>query len=226
MWQIQYRFPTSRNWSTEYLDANSSTGVFRNGPHLGYLTLSAAYEGLQRTHYWDRHSNTRASRDYAIRIVNTETDEVGYQEDGLATSFGNIPLIVEAQPTPTHKEENAKNMIKAAIQRDKGKLMLVIHAKDFHDTLDSIGCSYTNEMYDNRPAASVSIASSRFEMSTECLLKREYPAKFDLSGIFSTPPRNEQLKQLCESAYQAGRKILDHYQPIDISIEIQKKIVK
>lgn len=118
-------------------------------------------------------------------------------------------------------------MIKTNITREAGKLMLVINAKDFHETLDSLGVSHQDGMYQHRPASNGSVVEGRrFEISTECLLKRQYPAKFELTGIWSTPPTHANLTALCASALPAARKILDHYQPIDISIEIQKKIVR
>jgi hypothetical protein len=117
-------------------------------------------------------------------------------------------------------------MISTKITREAGKLMLVINAKDFHDTLDSLGVAHDGTMYLHRPTAETAVANRRFEISTDCLLKRQYPAKFELSGVWSTPPTNANLTALCGSALPAARKILDHYQPIDISIEIQKKIVR
>lgn len=118
-------------------------------------------------------------------------------------------------------------MIKARITRPQGRLTLEIDAKEFHETLDAIGVRHEDGMYQDRPDTGYAIADgARYVMSTNCLLKREYPAKFDLTGIWSNPPRFENLKVLCESAYAQARKILDHYQPIDISIEIQKKVVK
>lgn len=122
-------------------------------------------------------------------------------------------------------------MINVSIKREKGQLMLFVDAKDFHEELDAIGCSYTNDsdgvgVYDHAPPVVAIVADSRFQMSTNCLLRREYPAKFSLAGLWANIPTNAQLTALCESAYAAGRKILDHYQPIDISIEIQKKLVK
>lgn len=131
------------------------------------------------------------------------------------------PIVVSEKD-----KTQGQKMINVGIKREAGKLMLVVDAKEFHEELDKIGCVHSGGMYINRPASNIAVASSRFEMSTECLLKREYPAKFDLSGIWSSIPTSGQLNQLCESAYAAGRKILDHYQPIDICITIQKKIIK
>jgi hypothetical protein len=101
-------------------------------------------------------------------------------------------------------------MISTKITREAGKLMLVINAKDFHDTLDSLGVAHDGTMYLHRPTAETAVANRRFE----------------ISGVWSTPPTNANLTALCGSALPAARKILDHYQPIDISIEIQKKIVR
>lgn len=130
----------------------------------------------------------------------------------------------ELSPEP---EGERKEVITARITRPNGRLTLEINAKDFHDILDSIGVRHDGTKYLDTPATDYAVVDgARFIMSTNCLLKREYPAKFDMSGIWVNPPKFESLKAVCESAYAQARKILDHYQPIDISIDIQKKIVK
>lgn len=135
-----------------------------------------------------------------------------------------------ADPEPEYIDDpnvEKKDMIKAKITREAGKLVLVIDAKEFHDTLDTIGVLHDGSKYLNGPATTEVVADVRnHTMSTSCLLKREYPAKFDLSGLWTAPPRFDHLKAICDSAYTQARKILDHYQPIDICIEIQKKVVK
>ena len=144
-------------------------------------------------------------------------------------------------------------MIKVGIDRVAGKLCLLVNAKEFHEQLDEIGCTYLNNRYNDRPASASTIATNTHLMSTEVLLLRDYKeveivkrkkavvegeksevtvvkmpvtACIDLSAVWSNPPSFEQLKKLCNSANDAARKILEHYQPIDICVEIHKKIVK
>lgn len=144
-----------------------------------------------------------------------------------------------------------KKMIKVGIRRLGGKLTLLVNARDFHTELDKIGVTHDGVRYNDRPSCSYSVASNSFTMSPEVLLRRDYKdvevteagrddkdnpvtvkkmvpvtASYDLSGVWTTPPSFEQLKKLCNSANDVARKILEHYQPIDISVEIHKKVVK
>ena len=144
-------------------------------------------------------------------------------------------------------------MIKVGCRRIGGKLHLLVNAKEFHDELDKIGVAHNTVEYLDQPATASQVATSAFQLSPRVLLRRDYrdvevvemkaadaPDKpltkevvkmpitgmFDLSGVFAAPPSIEQLKKLCNSAYDTARKILEHYQPIDISVEIQKKLIK
>jgi hypothetical protein len=143
-----------------------------------------------------------------------------------------------------------RHMINVNVRRVGGKMMLLVNAKDFHDELDKIGVAHSETEYLDRPAASTSVADTSFRMSTDVLLKRDYkevevvdvkmvdgkPVKetkkipvtcaADLTRVFSVPPTFEQLKKLSNSAQEAARRILDHYVPIDICVEIQKKLIK
>ncbi len=119
-------------------------------------------------------------------------------------------------------------MVKLQIKREGGRLYMFVNAKGLHETLDAIGVPVDsgNNMYKDRPVAGYTVSSSAFTLSTETLLKKEYPAKFDLSAVFSSqPPSLANLSKLRDSGYEQCRKILEHYQPIDISLDIQKKIV-
>jgi hypothetical protein len=130
-------------------------------------------------------------------------------------------VITEA-PTPTPTQ-----LIKLAIKRNKSdsRLMLTIDAKPLHDILDSIGCTADSSgSYRDRPSADFRIVNNN-RLSTELFLKRVYPYEVNLTGIFSTPPTVARLREICETALDAVRKILDHYQPIDISYTIHKRIV-
>jgi len=118
------------------------------------------------------------------------------------------------------------SMVKVNITRPGGRLTLSVDAKALHDTLDSIGCKVDGNTYKDRPQSRAAVVSSDYKLSPNVLLRREYPATYDLTDCFTSPPTFTQLKKMCESAYEATRLILDHYQPIDISVEIHKKAIK
>lgn len=195
-----------------------------------------------------------SNRDYQVRCIDYATGHV----------FFFLPAGVGAARFPDNEEvvwnvPNAHNrpltgdfrhMIKVGIRRIGGKLTLLVNAKEFHDQLDEMGCTFTGNRYNDRPAAANTIASSGHVMSTEMLLLRDYKeidvverrktdtgfenvtvkvpvtATADLGTVWSNPPSFDNLKKLCNSANDAARKILEHYQPIDIEIEIHKKVVK
>lgn len=128
--------------------------------------------------------------------------------------------------TPIQPTNESPTMINLNLKREDGRLVLYVNAKELHDDLDAIGVSYTGDRYNNQPAASHSIADARtMTLSSNVLLTRKYPHKVDLTGVFVNPPSYANLKKLCESAHDQTRKILEHYQPIDISVEIHKKLV-
>lgn len=192
----------------------------------GFETAQEAYRNAVYVRHYAADRVGPRARNFSWRIVH-EDGTVAFFAPGSHDNEPGFDLLASFTPqTNTESEEGKISMIKTGIVREAGKLMLVVNAKEFHDELDKIGCTYTGDKYDHRPLANTGVCNNRFEMSTECLLVRQYPAKFDLSGVWTTPPSINQLKTLCASAEAAGRKILDHYQPIDISIEIQKKILK
>lgn len=123
-------------------------------------------------------------------------------------------------------EHTPDSLCRLAIRRDpsNSRLTLIVDAKPLHDLLDKMGVQVESgsEMYANRPAARFGVASGDFALSTEVLLRRRYPAEFNLSQVWTTPPTIKQLRTLGESAHNAIRKVLEHYRPIDISFSIIK----
>lgn len=193
-----------------------------------YLTAEAAIEQITGDHYtrnWRgyRHGNMLL----ALRVVDLSNEEIIFSNEdklGLPADYL-FPACVRLARIPAEFLGEKKEMINIKVGRPNGKLTLFVDAKGLHDTLDSIGVEHDGTMYKDRPASSYSVANNSYVISTETLLRREYPAKFDLSAVYTNPPGFPKLKQLCESAYEQARKILEHYQPIDISVDIQKKIL-
>lgn len=115
-------------------------------------------------------------------------------------------------------------MLKLNVKRESGRLYLYVDAKGLHDILDRLGVTSSGGMYDHRPRTNHAVADRANRMiSTEVLLRKEYPAKYDLSSVFTEPPNIATLQQLTESGFEQTRKILEHYQPIDIAVSIQAK---
>lgn len=193
-----------------------------------------------------------ARRNYVVRARNTENDHIYGVIPAITAEWVGHPenVDIEWRDGPQIPMERAKNMIKVGVKRVQGKLCLLVNAKEFHEQLDEIGCTHTNNKYNDAPATANSVSSSTHQMSTNVLLLRDYKdvevveskkvgdavekntikvpvtACIDLSQVWSNPPSFDNLKKLCNSANDAARKILEHYQPIDISVEIHKKVVK
>lgn len=178
--------------------------------------------------FYERYLN----RQYVIGGGATFDDATAIAEAELA---GNTYQIVDLNENPVNPRRIAeeaidpnverKSMIKLNVKREGGRVYLLVNAKGMHDVLDAIGVPSVGGMYSDRPRAEHSVANrSTHTISTEALLRKEYPAKFDLSTVYTDPPPSfKSLQTLTESAFEQARKILEHYQPIDISVSIQKK---
>jgi hypothetical protein len=128
--------------------------------------------------------------------------------------------------TPPASMKDANALVEMAIGRSKedGRLTLEINAKALHDLLDSMGARHGTDSYTDKPATSVVTIARDGKMSTELLLRCQYPVKVALAPCFERPPTKAQLKAVCESAHDAVKTILAHYQPIDIKYSIHKVI--
>lgn len=135
------------------------------------------------------------------------------------------PTSTESSPAPAPALA-PEALATVSIRRDKpsNALIMELNAKPLHDLLDSIGVGHTGDMYNDRPQAGFRIASGD-ELSTELFLKRQYPVKVNLSTVFSNPVSYNRLKNIAESSFPVIRKILEHYQPVDIKIQINKRLV-
>lgn len=190
-------------------------------------------------------------RDYQIRVISDDD----YTLQLLPATCGHLVNDPSNIEIPFHIPwqrplGEIRHMIKVGINRVAGKLTLLVNAKEFHEQLDELGCTHSNGKYVDRPPSSCVVANTTHQMSTEMLLLRDYKeveiiervkegdvyknvpkkvfvtATADLSAVWSNPPSFENCKKLCNSAEAAARKILEHYQPIDIAIEIHKKVVQ
>lgn len=189
-------------------------------------------------------------RDYVVRARCMDTGFIYEQTTANAGTWVGKNETIEWRLPPTNLTGKVKNMIKVGIKRVNGKLCLLVNAREFHTQLDEIGCTYTGTKYNDAPATANTVSSSTHQMSTNVLLMRDYrdvdvveqkkvgdtvekvvtkvpvTACIDLSTVWANPPSFDNLKKLCNSANDAARKILEHYQPIDIAVEIHKKVVK
>ena len=243
--QFQYRRAYDLDWIfSEGIGGEEDLEGFREWLDYNYNT--------QMRDFVCRIVNVHSGHVYVqLPPTYTFSDETGRQF--LADFSEPIPWNYPGCNLFQNQKEMAekRNMIKVGIYRIDNRLKLLVNAKEFHSELDRIGVAKSNTEYLDQPHATATIATSNFQLSPRTLLTRQYKdveilkvkkndsgeyssekvsvpttGVFDLSGLWGTPPSFEQLKRLCASAEPVARKILEHYQPIDISIEIQKKVLK
>lgn len=150
------------------------------------------------------------------RLFDVQRDEVRLYETARA----------EEMAERNTSTEGRSHMVNIKIKRSGGRVVMAVDAKGLHDVLDAIGVPTVDsgERYADRPRADHSVLNRATSvLSTEVFLKRQYPATFDLSALFNDPPNPSVFQRIGDSAYDQVRKILEHYQPIDISVSITKK---
>jgi hypothetical protein len=128
---------------------------------------------------------------------------------------------------PAVTPDPANTLVEVGVKRDPNdfRIYLVVNAKPLHDILDKIGVPVQNGRYINRPAAGYAVMNNVGHLSTEVFLRREYPVRVPLADVMTTPPTPLKLRESCSTAQAAIRQILEHYQPIDIQITIQKRVI-
>lgn len=160
--------------------------------------------------------------DFAARILDP-WNECRIYDTVTGRQVTDIRAAIEADRSTPGAER--KSMVKIGIARKLGKVTLTVDAKGLHDVLDTLGVPHSGNMYSDRPRANEAVLNrSTGVISTEVLLRREYPATFDLSGVFTEPPNPSMFQRIGDSGYDQVRKVLEHYQPIDINVTISKKI--
>lgn len=145
-----------------------------------------------------------------------------------------LPFAQIPAPLTPDEELRKKKMIKLKFTRESGKLVLSVNATGLHETLDAIGCRTQTAggvtRYESRPHAPTLVAdTSGNTLSTEIFLVKPPEGKtettYNLSEVYQRPPSLEQLRRLANSANEKARAILEHYQPVDIQVSIQKKLI-
>lgn len=135
-----------------------------------------------------------------------------------------MPSIPATAATATPGTESP--MVEVSVRRNKpdNRLVLTINAKELHKRLDEMGAPSGSDTYEDRPVTTFRVVSGD-ALSTDLFLRKEYPVTINLSGIFTQPPTPEKLATICNSSFDAVRKILLHYQPIDIKVTLLKRPV-
>lgn len=107
----------------------------------------------------------------------------------------------------------------------QGKMWLHVEAKELHDRLRAMGATVdpvTNTFMDG-PQSSYD-CTDKVKLMSKVFLKCEYPASFPISDQWAsgTPPTLDQLTAVCATGEATVKKILAHFQPVDIRLKIKR----
>lgn len=146
------------------------------------------------------------------------------------TSFTNtgFTMPTSVDPIITTSPATTPILCEGSIRRNKttGALELCIDAKALHEHLDAIGIPKQGGEYLNQPYSGFGVVREN-SLSSNLFLKvpPQYPLVVNLSANFDLPPPYSRLLEICRSADAVVRRILTHYEPIDISFTIAKALV-
>lgn len=138
-----------------------------------------------------------------------------------------------ADPTPTATVSTPSGpLVSVNIKRVNGNLELHVNAQNLHTVLRGYGAVTRlidgKEKFENRPIpdfAGVISSGANKKISTEALLVAEYPAKFSLTNAWTGVPTLQNMQNLKASIKGALEKVLDHYQPVDFTLNYYGKSV-
>lgn len=137
-------------------------------------------------------------------------------------------IAPSSDPIVTVSPATTPILCKGSIRRNKasGGLELCIDAKALHEHLDAIGIPKQSGEYLNGPYSGFGVVRDN-TLSAALFLKVpvSYPLVVNLSASFESPPPYARLLEICRSADGVVRRILTHYEPIDISFTISKSLV-
>lgn len=222
---LYYHRALNDEWTTDYSDELDSDELA-----LRSFTSDAREPGATHHYRLVRLDNPGPDETLTYLADRCHRSRVGNPDFALSHDILHKGCTMPTPtPIPQSQIDPNERMVSVSVKREASngsKLFLYINAQKLHDTLSALGVPKTGNRFENRPVSRTAIADASFNLSTDVFLTAEYPAKYDLSQVFANPPSLSNLKRMCNSSFDAVRRILEHYQPIDISVEIQKKAVR
>lgn len=145
------------------------------------------------------------------------------------------PVTTTTTPADAAPATDAPRLVKGALVRDKGKLVLKLDCSGLHTYLDSLGIEReaTYKRFANAPATRhevVDPAEHTLAPKFLCTYSinpsdgaRSSLIEADLMRFYSTPPTIEAMKRIAESIPEAALAVVAHYQPVEIAINVLGK---
>jgi hypothetical protein len=146
----------------------------------------------------------------------------------------NVPYRI--MPSPPEEElleesrTRKREMVNISFKKKDGHTYMVVDARELQAILDSLGAVHRDGRYMDRPVFNNQVVdASTHKLSSEVFLIRPGAnnslPEFDLTAVYNRPISKANLETLGESAEGVVRMILDHYQPVDITVDLRKKVV-
>jgi hypothetical protein len=178
-----------------------------------YPTWKAARES-----FWDalqHYTGRDISEFYIIKWVDDKTQ--------IMTS---PPEEERIEDSNTRK----RNMVNISFKKKDGHTLMVVDARELQAILDSLGAVHRDGRYMDRPVFNNQVVdAATHKLSSEVFLIRPGSGgslpEFDLTAVYNRPISKANLETLGESAEGVVRMILDHYQAVDITVDLRKKVV-
>ena len=117
------------------------------------------------------------------------------------------------------------SVITASFARVEGALSLLLDATPLHEYLDLVGVPYDAETgrYTDAPGDSRTIDTYSHTVQPYGLLVRG-PQRITLSTYYRAPVPKTTLESLARSIEPAAIRIIDHYRPVTLRVEIALKV--
>jgi hypothetical protein len=115
------------------------------------------------------------------------------------------------------------SVITASFARVEGALTLVIDATPLHDYLDLVGVPYDGGRYADAPGERRSLDTYTHTVQPFALLARGVQ-RIGLSAYYTSPIPKTTLEALARSIEPAAIRIIDHYRPVTLRVEIALKV--
>lgn len=146
-----------------------------------------------------------------------------------ATTTTTVTTPADAAPAT-----DTPRLVKGALVRDKGKLVLKLDCTGLHQYLDQLGIERETgyKRFANAPATRHEVVDpAEHTLAPKFLCtysvtgtdNRSPLIEADLMRYYSTPPTIEAMKRIAESIPEAALAVVAHYQPVEIAINVLGK---
>lgn len=144
------------------------------------------------------------------------------------------PVTTTTTPADAAPVADAPRLVKGALVRDKGKLVLKLDCSGLHAYLDSLGVERETsyKRFANAPATRHEVVDpAEHTLAPKFLCTYSMGAdgarssliEADLMRYYTTPPTIEAMKRIAESIPEAALAVVAHYQPVEIAINVLGK---